>query len=243
MKGCRFILIIASTILFVLTILSLSIFIISFNNEVSNLKIYNPTMSDKVVFLFTEYENWENLFSPAAVFFTGLSAIATLFLIYIQMEIIRDQNNVAKKDIFHRWMEQMFTSRNNILDSILSINCNFSGRKIFHKLSGIINASFFVYKNKKIHKQSDDCTSAEFEIYKAIQSTDDIKKVFKILDFAIDIFSQHTLNPYFHNIYATLKIIYEDKILTDSEKEYYLLMFRSQFTQQEFTVIYVHALV
>lgn len=246
MKGCRFILIILSTVLFILFILSLSILIIAFNNEVSNLKIYNPSIFNKITFLFTEYENWENLFSPAAVFFTGLSAISTLFLIYLQITIIRDQDISSKKSIFIKCMEQMFTSRNNIINSLSSIDKSYSGIKIFHRLDEIINNSFLMYGKRTFCQRGRE--NYEFVFYTSIYNlikkrNNTIPAIFSNIEKFLDFFSNHTLNPYFHNVYATLKMIDESKVLTKSEKEQYLMMLRSQFTQQEFNVIYAHALI
>lgn len=51
-----------------------------------------------------------------------------------------------------------------------------------------------------------------------------------------------TLAPFFHNVYTTLKMIYENKNLTKNEKNEYIRMVRSHFSQPEFLLIYYHAL-
>lgn len=159
------------------------------------------------------------------------------------MQIIKEQNKLSKKSNFVDWMGQMFASRYNIMDSILSYTGDdYLGRKSFQRSNRIINISLRIYNNEEVDI---DCySSAERSLYKKLleDNSKTLCDVLELIDKQIDKMTGYTLNSYFHNIYATLKIIHQDTTLTYDEKKNYLLMYRSQFTQQELKTIYIHAL-
>lgn len=241
--GIAFIILIFS--LLVLIFAPVFSFVINDDN-VKTLGIYDPGYLNIFCELISRLDNWEKVFAPAVVFSTGLSSVATMWLIYLQLKNIKDNNESSKRDIFANCISQMFSSRNKIVDSILSVDHNYSGINSFQRLNRVVNLSLYMYNNEKIYIKS-NYSKIEKKIYAKIKDMvlqeKKFEEILKEIDLGFSILTKHTLNPYFHNIYATLKMIYEDETLTREEKNRYLLMFRSQFTQQEFKIIYIHALM
>lgn len=223
------------------------IFLFTVNDDnIKTLGIYDPGYLSIFRKLIIKLDNWEKVFAPAVVFFTGLSSIATIWLIYLQLKNIKDNNESSKRDIFANCMSQMFSSRNKIVDSISSVDNNYSGINSFQRLNRVANLSLYIYNNEHVYIKQ-NYSSVEKNIYAKIKEMvsqeKNFEEILKEIDLGFSKLTKHTLNPYFHNIYATLKMIYEDETLTREEKNRYLLMFRSQFTQQEFKIIYIHALM
>lgn len=69
-----------------------------------------------------------------------------------------------------------------------------------------------------------------------------ITKIIWGIDLTISKISSYTINSYYHNVYTTLKMIYEDTNITYKERRYYMRIYRSQFTHVELGIIYIHAL-
>lgn len=216
------------------------------DDNIKMLGMYNPNVSDIFVFLISKLSNWGTIFSPAGVFFSGLSALGSFYLVYLQLKTIKEERNSTQKSIFSALMSQMFLLKSNILKSITLIDNKTASEDTFYVLSSIIDKSFIIYKNKStedIHDRSVIENEISTNIYHTVSTEDNIVKILDVTNYEINRVTKFTLNAYFHNIYATLKMINDNDILTTQEKDTYILMFCSQFTQQELKVIYMHALI
>lgn len=208
--------------------------------------MYNPSPSDIFVFLISKLSNWGTIFSPAGVFFSGLSALGSFYLVYLQLKTIKEERNSTQKSIFSALISQMFLLKSNILKSITFIDNKIASEDTFYVLSDIIDNSFFVY----INKSTEDIryrSTIEYKVYNNIYNTviteNSIIKILDAINYEINRVTKFTLNAYFYNIYATLEMINDNNTITMQEKDTYILMFCSQFTQQELKVIYMHALI
>lgn len=216
------------------------------DDNIKMIGMYNPSPSDIFIFLISKLSNWEAIFSPADVFFSGLSALGSFYLIYLQLKTIKEEKNSTQKSIFSALISQMFLLKSNILKSITFIDKKIASEDTFYVLSDIIDNSFFIYINKSnedIRYRSDIEHKVYNNIYSIASTEDSIIKILDVINYEINRVTKFTLNAYFHNIYATLKMINDNNIITMQEKDTYILMFCSQFTQQELKVIYIHALI
>lgn len=216
------------------------------DDNIKMLGMYNPSPSDIFVFLISKLSNWGTIFSPAGVFFSGLSALGSFYLVYLQLKTIKEERNSTQKSIFSALISQMFLLKSNILKSITFIDNKIASEDTFYVLSDIIDNSFFVY----INKSTEDIryrSTIEYKVYNNIYNTviteNSIIKILDAINYEINRVTKFTLNAYFYNIYATLEMINDNNTITMQEKDTYILMFCSQFTQQELKVIYMHALI
>ena len=216
------------------------------DDNIKMLGMYNPSPSDIFVFLISKLSNWGTIFSPAGVFFSGLSALGSFYLVYLQLKTIKEERNSTQKSIFSALISQMFLLKSNILKSITFIDNKIASEDTFYVLSDIIDNSFFVYINKStedIRYRSTIEYKVYNNIYNAVITENSIIKILDAINYEINRVTKFTLNAYFYNIYATLEMINDNNTITMQEKDTYILMFCSQFTQQELKVIYMHALI
>lgn len=238
-------LIFISILAFIIFISPVFLFVLPDDN-IKMLGMYNPNVSDIFVFLISKLSNWGTIFSPVGVFFSGLSALGSFYLIYLQLKTIKEEKNSTQKSIFSAWISQMFLFKHNMLKSVTFVDDNVASENIFRVLSNIIDKSFLIY----IKKSNEACISnsaIECEIYNNIYNIvcteDSIEIMLRMLVHELNRVTKFTLNVYFYNIYTTLKMINDNNMLTQQEKDTYILMYCSQFTQQELKVIYMHALI
>ena len=216
------------------------------DDNMKMLGMYNPSPSDIFVFLISKLSNWGTIFSPAGVFFSGLSALGSFYLVYLQLKTIKEERNSTQKSIFSALISQMFLLKSNILKSITFIDNKIASEDTFYVLSDIIDNSFFVYINKSTedirYRSTIECKVYN-NIYNTVITENSIIKILDAINYEINRVTKFTLNAYFYNIYATLEMINGNNTITMQEKDTYILMFCSQFTQQELKVIYMHALI
>lgn len=235
----------------------------------SSLFIEMSFLPDFWLRVFRDISNLENVFSPVAAFFGGLSAFGTTILIYLQIKLNKKQEQDVRRNIFENQIGQMFLIKNEIIKS-LSVEGFpgeiYRGRHVFEFLYESIYYILSKYLDgDKLKKQ--EISLKKFEdiqqINKIIQSIDEeygelysdnkegtvtIKKVsinsiLKIVENQLDEKFKYILAPFYHNVYTMLKMISSNTDISKTERSNYMRMLRSQFTQHEFALIYFHALV
>lgn len=209
--------------------------------------IKNPDFSDMIRIILEDRDNFENIFSPAAALFSGISSLAAVILLFWQINIVNLQRKDTNRAILDRWVYQMSLTKTEIIKEILEHSGQVSGRKAVHYFCQIIDRALIVFKDND-RDNNIEAESISFHVfYKYIKNASGdnmrIGDVVKKIDTFISKRSLNTLNSYFHNVYTTLKIIYDDRNITKNERQYYMRIYRSQFTQQELKIIYIHALI
>lgn len=208
--------------------------------------IENPSISDMIRLIMEDRDNFENIFSPAAALFSGMSSLAAIILFILQINIVNLQRKDMNRATLDRWIYQMSLTKTEIIKEVLAESGRISGRKAFYLFCHVIDTAFLIFKDKNsyIDIGQEDSPLYNFYMYASYISGDVnyLQDLIEELDNAISEQSSYTLNFYFHNVYTTLKMIYEDKNITKDEQKYYMRIYRSQFTQQELKVIYIHAL-
>lgn len=207
-------------------------------------------------------DNLENIFSPVAAFFGGLSAVGTIYLIYLQIILTKKQEIDVRRNIFESQLGQMFQMKNELV-KILSIDV--SGKKyenyyLFELLYGIIFHLMKKYSDSGVVKSGNFTRGGikDIEILSLFEEnieeefgmlyTDEIPQTLRVRTLLVAI--EDTLNnqfgfilsPFYHNVYTVLKMIESNKDISKNEKMNYMRMFRTQFSQYEFSLIYFHAL-
>lgn len=214
--------------------------------------------------LFTSIETsladvskYESLFSPAAAFFAGAAALFTAVVLYKQINMAKLQKEESIKNMFHEQLNMMISMRTDIVNSIVYIDKDEKqeiGKSVFYTIVDEI------YNEEKGDKNIDEENTKQpssfidnlFSIISeticgilknAINENDCIARS-KIVNInkKIEKSTKGTMSPFFHNVYTTLKMINGNKNLTSEDKQDYLRMFRSHFSQPEFVIIYYHAL-
>ena len=235
----------------------------------SSLFIHIPFFPDFWLNVFQNRSELENIFSPVASFFSGISAFGTTILIYLQIKLNKKQEQDVRRNIFENQIGQMFLMKNEIIKSLAiktSFGEEFRERQVFEFLYEIFyylmdkyidseelkkkNISFQKFKSSKNIKSIID----DIELFFGILYKDDkngnisIKKIkvyllLYIIEKHINEKFKYILTPFYHNVYTILKMIRTNNEISETERLNYMRMFRSQFTQYEFAMIYFHALV
>lgn len=208
--------------------------------------VENPSISDMIRIILEDRNNFENIFSPAAALFSGMSSLAAVILLFWQINIVNLQRKDANRATLDRWVYQMSLTKTEIIKEILVKSGQVSGRKAFHHFCYIIDNAFTIFKNKDSYNNITSESNLLYDFYEYVHdisnNTAYLDDLIEETDNVISELSSYTLNTYFHNVYTTLKMIFDDKNITTDEKKYYMRIYRSQFTQQELKVIYIHAL-
>lgn len=212
---------------------------------------------------FADREQLQNIFSPIAAFFSGLSAIATSYLIYLQMKTIEKNDIEANKLSFERQFFLMFQLRNEIVSSLRNEYPNFDGqiegKNNFFIFYNVLHSLFcrFFWKEKLTKDYIEGKYPEADKIVQIISeqpgmrllldvdwstSTQRVLPIYKSIIEAASEYNSHMFSPYFHNVYTTLKLINDNSTLDKQEKDNYIRLFRAQLTQHEFMLIYLHAL-
>lgn len=235
----------------------------------SSLFIEMSFLPDFWLRVFRDISNLENVFSPVAAFFSGLSAFGTTILIYLQIKLNKKQEQDVRRNIFENQIGQMFLMKNEIVKS-LSIK-TFSGEKyknrqifeflyesIYYLLSRYLDSEklkkqeISLEKFEKVQKLKDIVHDLDEE-FGPLYSDDEqgtvtitkasINTILRTIEKHLNEKFKYILSPFYHNVYTTLKMIHSNEDISDIERLNYMRMFRSQFTQHEFALIYFHALV
>ena len=207
---------------------------------------------------FAKIDELENRFAPVAAFFSGLSAIATAYLIGLQMTQNDRQERDAVRALSENQIFQMFSLRAEIIKSLAytSMKDKYVGKELFEFFYNTMHFLYNEYVNpavielkylEKFSINNNFCDALDAEFGMLVDENgkqypepgDLIAIILKTLEED----NKHLLSPFYHNVYTTLKMIHCNKDLTDNEKNNYLRIFRAQFSQYEFGLIYYHALV
>ncbi|MBB5144179.1 putative phage abortive infection protein [Desulfovibrio intestinalis] len=208
---------------------------------------------------FSNRDQLENLFSPIAAFFSGLSAIATAFLIYLQMSLIDRQERDTKKAIFENQIFQLFSMRTEIAKSLSYHDGEraFRGNETFEFFYHVMHCLYNTYiepscieikylDKYKIKSNMHAEIDAEYGMLfdeNGNKLYPDPKTLIKMALVTLENENKHLYSPFYHNVYTTLKMIKCNDLIDEDEKNNYLRIFRAQFSQYEFAIIYYHALV
>lgn len=228
---------------------------------------FNPSIIDNNgIPLFNKFiasagrENW---LIPIGTFCSALSALATVYLILLQQQTIKkhDLEVETERVISHFFilLDKHRTIINNL--KFTYIIYNQSEDKYENKyaekydctnicielIRNILYSYFYSYSVSK-YKNYDDITRYYLTYiiteygYKINDISCDIEKFEYILSKLFEKLDNDTiycLGQYFHNIYAMLKLLNENKDKIDIEE--YMRTLRAEFVQDEFLLVYYHA--
>ena len=207
---------------------------------------------DNLIIFFGEKEFLSSTFAPIAALFSGISAIATVCLIFIQIYYANKQKLNEQVRIFENQLFQIFSMRTEIIKSLKYNDGeqDFKGIAVCEIAYKMLNFYFVKYsKIKNIHytykyRVKDELvTDIEMLIdEKGKYVIPDLITLVKIILEYIDDKTRFVLYPYYHNIYITLKMIEEFPLISPEEKDSYIRIFRSQLSQFEFCLLYYHVL-
>lgn len=183
----------------------------------------------------------EDIFAPVAAFFSGLSAIATAFLIYLQQKTNAQHN---KEIIEERIISHFFTLINNHdVNSIKMSSKNITGYDAIKYIYNMLNYICAAYSpdifdkiDEKYGKHYDYINIYDYNNGFDTKSSDlfTLEMAFKYIEDD----DNNCLEKYFHRIYTILKYIeINSDILFKKE---YLRTLRSQFDQYEFVLLYYY---
>ena len=183
----------------------------------------------------------QDIFAPVAAFFSGLSAIATAFLIYLQQKTNAQHN---KEIIEERIISHFFTLINShdvssIRISGKSINGHDAIKYIYNMLNYICaeyKPDFFEEMDEKYNTHYDYIDVKDYNNGVNTESSEllTLEIAFKYIEEDVN----HCLEKYFHRIYAMLKYVEINKnVLFENG---YLRTLRSQFDQYEFALLYYY---
>ena len=200
----------------------------------------------------------ENLFPPIVTFFSGLSTIATAYLIWLQQKTMRDHDREVDTDRvithffslleLHRTILNHLKYPADIPNTAANNDPNteyiYSYNAIEYYISTLQCAiTLFFPKHTKIRIEPDKISQ---DIAKDIQGFQygDINNISfdKLIEMTFDTINNHTehcLEQYFHNIYIMLKLLDENRNNLNINE--YLRTLRAELTQNEFLLIYYHS--
>lgn len=220
---------------------------------------YNTLFTTKILtsvdISLSNVERYESLFSPIAAFFSGVASLFTAIILYKQISVEQLQKEESIKTIFHEQLNMMIAMRTDITNSIVFIKQDSKeiGKYALNLLvDEIYNMKIKnekdIYDKKIREKLSPNIIETLYNICKikdeGIKYDDkDIENIVTCINNYIDYLTRGTLSPFFHNIYTTLKMIDDNNYLTIEDKNNYIRMFRSHFSQPEFVILYYHALL
>lgn len=234
----------------------------------SSLFIEMSFLPDFWLRVFRDISNLENVFSPVAAFFGGLSAFGTTILIYLQIKLNKKQEQDVRRNIFENQIGQMFLIKNEIIKS-LSVEPLpgeiYKDRHVFEFLYECAYYLLFHYleedklkkqensfgkteKNKAIESVLSPANDGDGQLYndhkggKVTVKRMSVNSILKLIENKLNREFKYMLSPFYHNVYATLKMINSNTEISDIERSNYMRMLRSQFTQHEFLLIFFHAL-
>lgn len=214
----------------------------------------NHRLFTSIEISLADVSKYESLFSPAAAFFAGAAALFTAVVLYKQINMAKLQKEESIKNMFHEQLNMMISMRTDIANSIILIRQD--GKKEVGK-SAFYTIVDEIYNEEKenIEKKTDNSQASFMDILfnriretiekelRGIKNKNSIaRRKITYINKKIEESTKGTLSPFFHNVYTTLKMIDGNKNLTSEDKQDYLRMFRSHFSQPEFVIIYYHAL-
>lgn len=193
----------------------------------------------------------ENIFAPVAAFFSGLSAMATAYLIYLQIRTVSDERIIAH---FFELLEAHRRIVENLSCPILKGTAN--GQGAIHAYCEILKFSVSHYCKSSVRYWFDGSTldydikrdiqnemqggdGAELENEENLEYDFDFKKGLEIGYKIINEKEHYCLEQYFHNIYIMIKLLHEHR--KSVEVNEYLRTLRAELSQEEFLLIYYHA--
>lgn len=201
--------------------------------------------------MFGEIKNLQNVFSPIATLFSAITSASTIYLLYIQINEIKNR----KDEFFIQKFESKFFQLISIhIDNVKNMSYEFEKENNKYKFSG--NDAFYIFytmfhvscyaMDKNIFREPSVSIqhSSSFESLYTESITGDKFSYDTILNISESILSQEThykLHNYYHNVYVILKYI--DTIADHIEKDTYLRFFRAQLSAYEYILIYYHALI
>ena len=150
----------------------------------SSLFIHIPFLPDFWLNVFQNRSELENIFSPVASFFSGISAFGTAILIYLQIKLNKKQEQDVRRNIFENQIGQMFLMKNEIIKSLsikTSFGEEFRERQVFEFLYEI----FYYLMDKYIDSEELKKKNISFQKFKSSKNIksiiDDIELFFGIL--------------------------------------------------------------
>lgn len=260
--------IIAILVIFILTFF---IFIIGVEFFQPNTPYNNPSIINReITQLFNKFinsEGRENWLIPVVALFSGLSAFATVYLIWLQQQTIKKHDlEVETERVISHFFILLDKHRTIVNNFKFPLDHNYSATgeivdrpnspenyaAIYYCIQSLdILFSYFGYANTKYYKMI--CFCSDMKINGIINripgicpnnKLSDIEKfeyitleMFKILDSH----TSYIITQYFNNIYIMLQLLVKNKNKINIEE--YMRTLRAEFTQSEFILIYYYAFI
>lgn len=211
------------------------------------------TDTDWLIILFGEKKVLSANFTPSAALFSAISAVATAYLLFIQISFSHKQKQDEQIRIFENKLFQIFSMRTEVIKSLkyddgTTIFRGIDVCEVAYKMLNFYFAKYskiddvkYTYKYKVNDESGPEMGMLIDENGEPV--VPDLIELIKIILDYIDDKTRFVLYPYYHNIYITLKIIDEFPLLSEKEKKDYIRMFRSQISQFEFCLLYYHVLI
>ena len=185
---------------------------------------------------------YDTIFQPVTAIFSVIGIIFTSITLIKQIKLSLINN-------FNNQLDMMVTMRTDIANSVIfddnpddykrNYNDYKIGKSVFTIIIDEIIKKEFMRKGMYMNFNDIFCINADsYTEHERLMCI-----VINNIDDKISKMTHGTLSPLFHNVYTTLKMIHENNELTKYEKNNYFRMIRSHFSQQEFLLIYYHALV
>ena len=200
-------------------------------------------------------EKYDSIFSPVTALFAVIGAIFSSITLIKQFESSRMQKRESILNNFNNQINLMTSMRTDIVNTVIfdenpeSSNVNYEKYKIGKTAFSAVIDKIITKDigNKHFVKLNILCNhDSGVKIMQTLVNEGEGKcaeEIIEEMDKKISKMTHGTLNPFFHNVYTTLKIIYENEDLNQNEKNNYFRMIRSHFSQPELLVIYYHALI
>lgn len=209
--------------------------------------------TDWLIILFGEKEALSANFTPSAALFSAISAVATAYLLFVQISFSHKQKQDEQIRIFENKLFQIFSMRAEVIKSLkyddgTTIFRGIDVCEVAYKMLNFYFAKYsqiddvkYTYKYKVNDESGPEMAMLIDENGETV--VPDLMELIKIILDYIDEKTRFVLYPYYHNIYITLKIIDEFPLFSEKEKRDYIRMFRSQISQFEFCLLYYHVLI
>nr|DAV96955.1 MAG TPA: abortive infection protein [Caudoviricetes sp.] len=205
-----------------------------------------------------QLDNRENLFAPIGTFFSGLSAIATAYLIWLQQKTMRDHDREVDTDRaithFFSLLELHRTILNHLkypADIPNTAANNDPNTEYIYSYNAIeyyimtlqCSITLFCKEHTKAHVEINKISKIISRYLRVFRYGDSknisFDRAIEIAFEAINHSTEYCLEQYFHNIYIMLKLLDENRNNLNINE--YLRTLRAELTQNEFILIYYHA--
>ncbi|WP_156362633.1 putative phage abortive infection protein [Rubellimicrobium mesophilum] len=197
--------------------------------------------SEQSGFDFSNTGQWGDSFGSLNALFSAFGFTAIVITLFLQRKALKDQ----AEDLHRQRFESSFFELIALLRQLRSeIRLGLSNELQEYARARDLGAPSKIKARVKAH---DAITAAVAEVRYWSRRQGGIKNVSKesieeIFMRRVHLPNEHSIGPYFRNIYYILKKIKTDKVLTNDEKVQYSNLLRGQLSSHEVTLIAINGL-